>query len=204
MKWVQLCSSFNIRWHCLSLELEWTLIFSSPSATAEFSKFAGITGLCNFLGSVLSQQKFEEMVVKAFRQNMSQFSDRPCYSSQVSDSVIALGQISVIALFYLENKLKYVFEAWGHADPKDAKKKREHARTHGRENIGLLIPVSMFFSPHPGSTLHKMGLARSAFCSTSGPHLGPQTFLCSTFASFSLPCLLATTILDSFFLILTT
>ena len=29
-------------WHCLSLGLEWKLIFSSPVATAEFSKFAGI------------------------------------------------------------------------------------------------------------------------------------------------------------------
>ena len=29
-------------WHCLSLGLEWKLTFSSPVATAEFSKFAGI------------------------------------------------------------------------------------------------------------------------------------------------------------------
>ena len=32
----------SILWHCLSLELEWKLTFSSPVATAEFSKFAGI------------------------------------------------------------------------------------------------------------------------------------------------------------------
>ena len=35
--------------HCLSLELEWKLTFSSPMATAEFSKFAGI------LSAALSQ-----------------------------------------------------------------------------------------------------------------------------------------------------
>ena len=29
-------------WHCLSLGLEWKMTFSSPVATAEFSKFAGI------------------------------------------------------------------------------------------------------------------------------------------------------------------
>ena len=29
-------------WHCLSLGLEWKLTFSSPVATAEFSKFPGI------------------------------------------------------------------------------------------------------------------------------------------------------------------
>ena len=33
---MQLCSSLDIFWHCLSLELEWKLTFSSPVATAEF------------------------------------------------------------------------------------------------------------------------------------------------------------------------
>ena len=42
VRWVQLCSSLSILWHCLSLGLEWKLTFSSPEATAEFSKFAGI------------------------------------------------------------------------------------------------------------------------------------------------------------------
>ena len=41
--------SLNILWHCLSLGLEWKLTFSSPVATAEFSKFAGI------LSAALSQ-----------------------------------------------------------------------------------------------------------------------------------------------------
>ena len=45
----QLCGSFNILWHCLSLGLKWKLTFSSPVATAEFSKFAGI------LSAALSQ-----------------------------------------------------------------------------------------------------------------------------------------------------
>ena len=39
----------SIMWHCLSLGLEWKLTFSSPVATAEFSKFAGI------LSAALSQ-----------------------------------------------------------------------------------------------------------------------------------------------------
>ena len=34
--------SLSIFWHCLSLRLEWKWNFSSPVATAEFSKFAGI------------------------------------------------------------------------------------------------------------------------------------------------------------------
>ena len=48
-RWVQLCGSLNILWHCLSLGLEWKLTFSSPVATAEWSKFAGI------LSAALSQ-----------------------------------------------------------------------------------------------------------------------------------------------------
>ena len=42
MRWVQLCSSLNILWYCLSLWLEWKLTFSNPVATSEFSRFAGI------------------------------------------------------------------------------------------------------------------------------------------------------------------
>ena len=34
--------SLNILWDCLSLGLRWKLTFSSPVATAEFSKFAGM------------------------------------------------------------------------------------------------------------------------------------------------------------------
>ena len=47
--WVQLFSSLSILWHCLSLGLEWKLTISSPMATAEFFKFAGI------LSAALSQ-----------------------------------------------------------------------------------------------------------------------------------------------------
>ena len=39
---MQLCSCSSILWHYLSLGLEWKLTFSSPVATAEFSKFADI------------------------------------------------------------------------------------------------------------------------------------------------------------------
>ena len=49
VRWVQLCGSLSILWDCLSLGLEWKLTFSSPVATAEFSKFAGL------LSATLSQ-----------------------------------------------------------------------------------------------------------------------------------------------------
>ena len=42
----------NILWYCLSLGLEWKLTSSSPVATAEFSKFAGI------LSAALAQLRY--------------------------------------------------------------------------------------------------------------------------------------------------
>ena len=42
LKWVQLYGCLNILWLCPSLGLEWKRTFSSPVATAEYSKFAGI------------------------------------------------------------------------------------------------------------------------------------------------------------------
>ena len=42
-----------------------------------------MSGECNLLCSVSSQQKFEAMDVKAL--SVSQLSDGPCYSSQLSD-----------------------------------------------------------------------------------------------------------------------
>ena len=42
VRWIYLCGSLSILWHCLSLELEWKVTFSSHVATAEFSKFAHI------------------------------------------------------------------------------------------------------------------------------------------------------------------
>ena len=79
-------------------------------------------GVCNFLGSILSQQKFEGKDIKAL--SSSQLSDRLSHSFQTDCvsalrqtvsalgkiSVTALGQISVTVPFYLENKGKYIFK----------------------------------------------------------------------------------------------
>ena len=55
-----------------------------------------LSGECNLLGSVSSQQIFEAMDVKAL--GVSELSDNPFYSSWK-------------AQFYLENKGKYTLEA---------------------------------------------------------------------------------------------
>ena len=78
---------------------------------------------CNFLGSVSSQQKFEAMDVKAL--SMSQLLDSLCYTSQTDH-------------IYLENKEKYILEAWGHTDPKDVKR-RERERERERERMSARV-----------------------------------------------------------------
>ena len=64
-RWVQLCSSLSILWHCLSLGLEWKLTFSSPVATSEFSKFAGILSAAlskhHLLGFEIAQLEFHHL-----------------------------------------------------------------------------------------------------------------------------------------------
>ena len=60
-------------------------------------------------------------------------------------------QLRVIAQFYLENKGKYILEAWGHADPKDAKRRdreRERTSVHGRDPLApWLLCLYVFFPP---------------------------------------------------------
>ena len=52
-------------WQCLSLGLEWKLTFSSPVATAEFSKFAGIWSAAlmqhHLLGFEIVQWEFHHL-----------------------------------------------------------------------------------------------------------------------------------------------
>ena len=66
VRWVQLCSSLSILWHCLSLGLEWKLTFSSLVATAEFSKFAGILSAAlsqhHLLGFEIAQLEFHQLL----------------------------------------------------------------------------------------------------------------------------------------------
>ena len=74
---MQLYSSLSILWHCLSLGLEWKLTFSSPVATAEFSKFASI------LSAALSQHHisgFEKAQLESHipADSCSPGASRPC------------------------------------------------------------------------------------------------------------------------------
>ena len=102
-----------------------------------------------------------------------------------------LGWTSVTAQFYLESEGKYILEVWGPADPKDTKRREAPVQL-------WLLFLYVFFAPWG---LPYVNWASQECCLF---HLRfslcPLTFLCSIFLGFSLPCLLATTILDSFFL----
>ena len=103
----------------------WFLDMSLPSlqVASLLNKVAfpfQLSGECNFLGSVSSQQRFEAMDIKAL--GASQLSDSPCYSSLTDQ-------------FYLETKEKYILKAWGHAHPKD-EKERERERDRERTRRG--------------------------------------------------------------------
>ena len=140
--------------------------------------------------TLLSWECVISSVLSCHNNLKQQPSDRPCPSSQTDQCY----SFCVTAQFYLENKGKYILEAWGHANPKDMKR-RERERP-----LALRLLFLHVFSPPPRPVLCKLGLARSAVCSTWGSHSSPWNFLCSIFTSFPLPCLLTNTFLNSFFL----
>ena len=107
--------------------------------------------------------------VKALGQTVSQLSDR---------SVL---QLLVTAQLYLENKGKYILKAWGHANPRDAKRRaseRERVREWERERErppALWLLVLWFFSS-PGPALCNLGQpgALSVLPAVLTPVLGPS------------------------------
>ena len=70
-----------------------------------------VGGVCNFLGSVSPQQKFEA-------------TDKLVLQPYAISSDAQVLQLYVTAHFYLESKGKYILEAWGQANPKDAKRRK--------------------------------------------------------------------------------
>ena len=124
-----------------------------------------VRGACNFLGSVLWQQKFE-----------------------VTDGLVL--QFCVTAQFYLTSRGKYILVARGWADPKDVKR---------RETPGsILAPLFICFF------LLALSLPCVNWASQEGCLFVPNPIFRPSIVLFLRPfsflCLLATTIMDSFFL----
>ena len=114
-------------------------------------------------------------------------SNRPCFSSQTDQCYSSVLQLS----FIQKIAGNYILEVSGNADPKTR-----------REERAVWLLFLCFFSP---LGLPYVNWASQECClfylrsSLRSSDL-PLTFLCSIFAGSSLPCLLATTILDSCFL----
>ena len=103
-------------------------------------------------------------------------------------------QIHVTGLFYLDNNRKT--HPWGvrACRPKDAKR-RGPQREGERESALPPLFICLFL---PLGLSYVNWASQESVFSTWGPHSSLGTFLCSIFMGFSLPCLLATAILDSF------
>ena len=104
-------------------------------------------------------------------------------------------QLSVTALFYLEDSRKIHLQGVRACRSKDMRR-RGPQRVGEIERELALAPQFMFISPWTCPVY--IGPARNVVYFTWGPHSGPQTFFCSIFVGFSLLCLLDTSILDSF------
>ena len=93
---------------------------------------------------------------------LGSWTDRVIALRSWMDRVIALIvlQLSVTALFYLDDSRKSIFKAWGHVDPK--MRREECSNEHERAcEWALWLLFLCFFLP-PGLALCKLGLVRSA------------------------------------------
>ena len=152
---------------------------------------------------ISSQQRFGATDIKAL--GTSQL------SGLWTNRVIALRQISVTALFYVEDSRRIHPRSVRACQPKDLKRRvekhtgegeRAHARTRERKSEKALWLLFLYVYSSTWSCPKHIGLSQECCLFYLKSSLWssdlPLTFLCSIFVGFSLPCLLATTILDSF------
>ena len=141
---------------------------------------------------------------------LGSWTDRVIALRSWTDHVIALRQISVTAPFYLDNSRKIHLRGVRACRPKDRKGRMPQHAGGGRERERPLALWLLFLYVTPPPPLLPSGLpfvnwASQECClfylrsSLQSSDL-PLTFLCSIFAGFPLPCLLATTILGFCFL----
>ena len=133
---------------------------------------------------------FEVTDVKALRQTMSQVSDKLCYSSQTDQCYSSVLQLSFIYKIKENTSSRHKGML--------TQKKLVRERTSAREPWTFGSSFYMLFPPL-GSSLCKWGYPGVLFAlpEVLTLVLGPSF---SIFAGFSFSCLLATAILDFFFL----
>ena len=160
------------------------------------------------LSSVSSQQRFGETDIKAplCVSQLSGLGQTMLYLSGLEWTVLQLLdksvlQLHVTTLFYLDNSRKIHLKGVRACQPKDVKRRApQQVGEREREPFGSSFYMFFFFPlglpcanwAQPGVLFYLDSSLRSSDL--------PLSFLCSIFVGFSLPCHLATAILDSCFL----
>ena len=142
------------------------------------SRHQFVRGVCNVLDSVSPQQEFEAM-------------ERPVLQL----SFIWQAKENASLRCEQDRPIQKTRREDRGPDPKQGKERGPQL------NFGssfYMLFCFCFFFLLSLSLIYEIGLARKAVCFTQGSYSGPQTFLCSIFVGFSLLCLLATAIMDSF------
>ena len=134
-----------------------------------------MSGECMLLGSVSSQQRFGVTDVKAL--SMSQL-----FGLGQTVFVIGLRQISVTALFYLENRRKIHPRGMRACWPKDTKRREWGSAPHGKERARALAPPICFSSPGLPSV---NGASQECCLFYLRSHSGPRAFLWPSSVLFS-------------------
>ena len=149
------------------------------------------------LGFVSSQQRFGVMDIKALgvsqlsglRQTVLQLSGLEWTVLSLLDKSVL--QLRVTALFYLDNSRKIHLRGVRTCPHKDAKRRVPQCLgERERERDRPLAPLFTCFFPPPGPALCKLVQPGVLFVLPEVLTPGPQTFFCSIFTGFSLPCLL--------------
>ena len=152
LHWVFFTFSFHSRSFCQVGLLQCLASSMKGLCWGCFSQLKWESGHHRCWGSVISSvlsRHNKDLKWRTKALGASQLLDSPCYSSWTDQ-------------FYLENKGKYILEAWGHAEPKDAKRierqrQRVGAHRRERETPGPLAALFIYFSPSPGPALCKLG-----------------------------------------------
>ena len=164
----------------------------------EFHSVALLNNIvCNNVCNCCLELSGKCLISSVLSRHNKRWSDEPAL--QLSDRPVS--QLHFTAQFHLENKGKYILEAWGHKNPKTQREEREHPRR--RETPGLLAPLFICcfcfcFVPPPALPYVNWASQECCLLHLRSP-LWSLDLPLFYFWSFPL-CLFAAAILDSFFL----
>ena len=145
--YISICVYIYIVYTCMYIQYMYTyicynviLLCHKKEWNLAISHNMHVSGEC-VISSVLSHHN----------KHMKQWTLKPS-ASHNSQTVL---QLCVTAQFYLDNKGKYILEEWGHANPKDMK--RRERESVGERSLPLWVSFLYVLFPSPGPALCKLG-----------------------------------------------